>query len=284
MNLQHLYYFQTLADELHYHRASEKLYISQPSLTYAIKELEKELNTKLFVKKGKNIQLTNDGKLFLEHVNLSLKILDDGIELLKQKKEVNVSVLSTVVCKFVPFISYLKTKDPDIHIHFHSEKTELILKGLLDDTYDFGICSEINDERFVSIPIMKEDLILIVNKKHPLSIKEKVSIKDISNENLYFYSKSLTLYKIVLDLLKSNDIHINVLGYLDDETSIGAMVNENMGIAIVANNNGLNSYKNIVKIPIQEEYNTREIFITYKQNKKNKIVRDVINEIINYYN
>ena len=87
MNLQHLYYFQTLADELHYHRASEKLYISQPSLTYAIKELEKELNTKLFVKKGKNIQLTNDGKLFLEHVNLSLKILDDGIELLKQKRK-----------------------------------------------------------------------------------------------------------------------------------------------------------------------------------------------------
>ena len=85
MNLNQLYYFQTLAKCEHYTQASKELFISQPSLTYAMKELEKELGCPLFYKSGRNIKLTDEGKQFLEYVNKSLSTLNEGITLIQSQ-------------------------------------------------------------------------------------------------------------------------------------------------------------------------------------------------------
>ena len=62
MNLFHLRYFMMLAEEQHYTRAAEKLCITQPSLSNAINQLEKELGIRLFEKEGRRIHLTELGK------------------------------------------------------------------------------------------------------------------------------------------------------------------------------------------------------------------------------
>ena len=63
MNLNQLQYFKILAQEEHYTRAAQMLSITQPSLSHAIAQLEEELGTRLFEKKGRNIVLTRYGKL-----------------------------------------------------------------------------------------------------------------------------------------------------------------------------------------------------------------------------
>lgn len=93
MNLNQLYYFQTLAKLEHYTKASEQLYIAQPSLTHAMKELEQELGVTLFIKKGRNIQLSPEGKIFLEYVNQSLETLNIGINELKNHYKDNRSMI-----------------------------------------------------------------------------------------------------------------------------------------------------------------------------------------------
>jgi DNA-binding transcriptional LysR family regulator len=67
MNLNQLQYFKILAQEEHYTRAAQMLSITQPSLSHAIAQLEEELGTRLFEKKGRNIVLTRYGKLFLPY-------------------------------------------------------------------------------------------------------------------------------------------------------------------------------------------------------------------------
>lgn len=64
MNLNQLYYFQKLAELENYTKAASALYISQPSLSYSISNLEKELGTSLFQKRGRNVILSDDGKEF----------------------------------------------------------------------------------------------------------------------------------------------------------------------------------------------------------------------------
>ena len=66
MELLHLKYFTYVAEYLNYTVAAQKLYISQPALSMTIKKLENELNTQLFIKKGRSIQLTDSGQLLLE--------------------------------------------------------------------------------------------------------------------------------------------------------------------------------------------------------------------------
>jgi DNA-binding transcriptional LysR family regulator len=64
MNLKQLQYFRVLAKTEHYTKAAEKLYITQPSLSYSISELEKEFDTQLFEKEGRNVKLTKYGRVF----------------------------------------------------------------------------------------------------------------------------------------------------------------------------------------------------------------------------
>ena len=71
MNLSQLQYFRTLAKEEHYTRAAQILSITQPSLSHAIAQLEQELGTRLFEKKGRNVVLTRYGKRCLPYVEES---------------------------------------------------------------------------------------------------------------------------------------------------------------------------------------------------------------------
>ena len=75
MTLRQLYYFKAIAELEHYTRAAEKLYVSQSSLSHAIQELETELNVEFFVKKGRNVELTKYGNLFLPYVQKSIDTL-----------------------------------------------------------------------------------------------------------------------------------------------------------------------------------------------------------------
>ena len=73
INLQHLVYFSELARTLHYTEAARKLYISQPSLSYAISSLEKELGCTLFVKGSHNLKLSKEGAIFYKYVVKALE-------------------------------------------------------------------------------------------------------------------------------------------------------------------------------------------------------------------
>ena len=84
MTLAQLQYFQALAHILHYTRTAEELHIAQPSLSYSINELEKELGVKLFNKEDRKITLTMYGEQFLPYVESALATINDGTEALRQ--------------------------------------------------------------------------------------------------------------------------------------------------------------------------------------------------------
>ncbi len=83
MTLQEIRYFCVTADVLHYTKAANLLYISQPSLSYALGKLEKELGVRLFEKRGKQVSLTKYGEAFLPYAKRALSELSDGIDRIK---------------------------------------------------------------------------------------------------------------------------------------------------------------------------------------------------------
>lgn len=94
MNLQWLYYFNTIAELEHYTRAAEKLHVSQSNLSHAIKELENELGVQLFERQGRNIKLTKYGEIFQPYVIRTINSLEDGITTLKGYIDPNEGIIS----------------------------------------------------------------------------------------------------------------------------------------------------------------------------------------------
>ena len=94
MTLLQLLYFDTLARVLHYTQAAKELHISQPSLSYAMKELEKNLHVELFTRKNRKMILTPYGQRFLPYVQKALQILDNGKSALAEMTDAAEHVVS----------------------------------------------------------------------------------------------------------------------------------------------------------------------------------------------
>ena len=87
MNFRKLRIFYETAMELNMTKVGKKLYISQPSVSQAIQELEAELDVKLFDRIGKKIKLTNEGEVYLNYVRRILNIYEEGVDKIKSIRE-----------------------------------------------------------------------------------------------------------------------------------------------------------------------------------------------------
>ena len=94
MNLKQLEYFRMIAELEHFTKASEKLLISQSSLSHSIKELEAELGVELFMRQGRNVKLTKYGQMFLPFVEQALDTLGEGCQRLRDYVDPNTGTLN----------------------------------------------------------------------------------------------------------------------------------------------------------------------------------------------
>ena len=200
MNLNQLQYFKILAQEEHYTRAAQMLSITQPSLSHAIAQLEEELGTRLFEKKGRNIVLTRYGKLFLPYVEESLKVLEEGVQRTRElngSKEgiIHLAYIYTMGSNFTPkMVRNFLDAYPDYHIDFHFTvgTTGDILAGLKEDKYDIVFSSYQEGDRIL-FRLYNEEFSCIYEQDYACSriAREHMLVAtpdmDVDLEHLYYY-------------------------------------------------------------------------------------------------
>lgn len=242
MNLYHLRYFVTLAKLEHYTKAAEELCITQPSLSHAISLLEKELGVTLFQKEGRNIVLTKCGKIFLEKVKESLKILDDSVLELKSISNgegyIDLGFLRTLGTNFVPKLTknYIEhNKDKKINFNFYTESTTTdLINSLKEKKYDMIFCSKRENEKTIEfIPVSTQKLVLIVPSDHPLSEYDSVTLEQTIEYPQIVFSEKSGLRAIIDGLFHTIGKKPIVAYEIEEDQVIAGLVSNNFGIAIV---------------------------------------------------
>ncbi|WP_259455600.1 LysR family transcriptional regulator [Bacillus sp. PK3_68] len=164
MELRQLEYFMTLCEELHFTRASEKIGISQPTLSLQIRAIEQELGTPLFDRIGKRIALTEAGAILLKNCKGMFRNLENALHEIEELREyqggtVAVGVLPAELdYRFTPlFIDFYK-RFPNIHLNLSASTVE-ITKQVLDNEVDIGITLLLSqDSRLVSLPFIAKSM------------------------------------------------------------------------------------------------------------------------------
>lgn len=279
MNLSQLYYFRKLAEVQHYTEAAKVLYITQPALSDAIASLEKELGVALFQKKGRNIQLTKYGEEFYEYVHQSLGILEHGIAAVKERSGemggiIDIGCIPTLLGDFLPnVLEHYEARSPMTKFNVYHGMSIDVAKGVASGKYDIGFCSMVeNEPDLVFVPVICQELILIVNDRHPLASRTEVCLQDLKDYRLTTYRDTIPIGKVVRALLKEKGVEA---GYsYDDEISIAGQICTSSKAAIVADTPFLQQFSHLVRLKLTDvPADTRLIYMVYS--RKNFITAPV---------
>lgn len=209
--------FHTVASRLSFTKASEELHISQPAVTKHIKEIEVQLSTKLFDRKGTSIQLTQSGKILFEYAKKIRNIYRDlefEISQINQQHKGKLIIgASTTVAQYIlpeilaKFNAYYK----DIKIELLTGNTEAISALLKEEKIDLGIIEGESQSSYFDYKTFKPDEIVLAAKSdHPLAHKT-LNIKDLYQLNLIFREQGSGTLEFIQNRLKEKDINIHEL-------------------------------------------------------------------------
>lgn len=212
MTLLQLKYFQTLAYILHYTRAADALHIAQPSLSYSIAELEKELGVPLFDRRGRTIRLSKAGKEFLPYVEKALDLIRYGTNTIQREYRKNVShvrigYIYSICTDFIPQVVDVLHKElalPDVKIEYEQLLANAELEKLRNQEINLAFTVHTADD-ITSIPLFYQKIYLAVSPDHPLAKKPQIHTEDFVDEPIILLDKTSNMRALTLNIY--NKVH-----------------------------------------------------------------------------
>jgi hypothetical protein len=258
MTLLQLQYFSVLARALHYTHAAEELHISQPTLSYSINELEKELGTNLFEKRGRNVSLSESGVRFLPYVQKSLALLNEGSEILKQMSDnipmiIRLGYFHSISSSFIPSLVervYEEKQNKEIRFQFTEGTSFDVFNKLKNGELDLIFCAH-RDDWADSVTIMRQPLYLAVPISHRLAQKEFVTLDDFSQEPMVMLDKPSSLRTIMDHIFIRRRIIPNVVFEVRECNAALQYVSLNFGVSVLPEVPGMKT-KRVARLPIKD--------------------------------
>lgn len=209
--------FTTVANRLSFTKAANELSISQPAVTKHIKEIENQLNTKLFNRNGTTIQLTESGKILLvyaEKVRNLYRDLEFGLSQLNKQEKGKLKIgSSTTIAQYIlpeilaKFNSYYRDINIELVIHNSEDISTLLKNGKID----LGIVEGASKSSFFDYEIFKPDEIVLVAKtNHPL-VNRNFKIKDLYDIDLIVREQGSGTQEFIQNQLKKNGVDLKSL-------------------------------------------------------------------------
>lgn len=230
MNLSQLYYFSKLSELEHFSKAAKELYITQPSLSHAIKSLETELGVQLFEREGRRMRLTPFGKEFAIYVKRGLREIDKGVELAQEFNgklggTVNVGAVLTVQGDYLPplFHDFSENYGQEVKLNMFQGFSIPLVEGLENDKYDvvFAAAGE-RKPNLCYEHVLSHELVAVVNKNNPLAQRDSIGIPELSGYNVHTYRLGTPIGEEVNDLL--TEYNLSAKHDCEGEVSLGGII------------------------------------------------------------
>ncbi len=191
MTLTELRYIVTLAQEQHFGRAAEKCFVSQPTLSIAVKKLEEELGVALFERSKTRVKPTplgdnivNQAQLVLEQTSAIKDMATAGKDQLKSPLQVG--AIFTIGPYLLPhFIPELIKRAPEMPLYVEEGFTATLRHRLRNGELDVIIVAlPFTEADVVTQPLYDEPFVVLLNKSHPLAEKKAIEAEDLNGHNI----------------------------------------------------------------------------------------------------
>ena len=273
MTLQQLKYFRVMAQVLHYTRASELLFISQSNLSYSIAELEKELGAPLFVKRGKQTNLTEYGEVFLPFVESALQNIHEGTlhieKMMAPASSIGLGYIYSLSFNFLPQSLDSFCKQPgnsETAFSFFQGLAPIILEKLKQAELDIAFSVEPKDNHIQSFPVYEQELFAVVPNGHRLSGKSSVALDELKGEKFVTINSDSSLRTHVDKVFHAVNIIPDIVFEAAECNAMASFVGAGFGVAIMPEIPALRAY-DVEVIPVSDKELVRHIHLLWVKDR-----------------
>jgi DNA-binding transcriptional LysR family regulator len=287
---RHLEAVITLAEEMHFGRAAERVGLSQSGLSRCIQSAEREANTKLFERDRRSIEITDAGRSYVEHARISLAHGERAIRSARETKDgaghfleigkspdVDPVLVEVLYSIRLPLYS-------DLEISIHSESSSDLARGLMSADLDVALITQ--PERNAKLTMTKlaeTPLHIVLPREHSLAAKSAIKLADLRDERWIIYQQRThpLLYERIIRLMRDEHIHpkhIDRILYPDEAEQL---LMARRGVALLTKASALKlDGKRLVAKPLEEAALCLDEWIAARGDDNSRLVSEFVRAFV----
>lgn len=289
IELRHFIYFLAVAEELHYRKAAEKLFISQPGLSTQIKQMEGILQTQLFIRDKKKVRLTPAGAFLkgevefilnhLEQTKKQLKLIGEG-----HLGEIRIGFLGSAMQNVIPnLLLDLKEKFPFIHTSLEELSNRAQISAILRDKLDLGFVRLSRVPKGLKLkPVFEDTFSLVLPADHVLNEKGFKSINQVATDDFILFSQDYSpqYYDTVLSICEDGGFSPNVSHKSVHAQTVFKLVENKLGIAIVPTALQYGFQMKVKFIELKKIKQRAILSMVWKEDNRNPVLQNCIDLLL----
>lgn len=240
MDLRQLEVIRAIAETGSFTAAGEKLHVSQSAISRQVLLLEEELGEPVFHRVGRRVRITPAGDSLLQLSHRVFQDLQDTIAGISDRQESLKGTLRLVggmtVCLYVfpTLLTEIRRVHPALDLKISAGSTDRCIAQLRAGTADLGMLTlPIDVQDLVSVPVLKEELLLVGDAKHPLARQRKIAAPDLADQPFVLFESGSNTRRVVDELFVKEGIHPRIVMETENVEILKAMVKTGLGITII---------------------------------------------------
>ncbi|MBU2061142.1 MAG: LysR family transcriptional regulator [Bacteroidetes bacterium] len=285
IELRHMRYFLSVAEELHFRKAAEKLFISQPGLSRQIKLLEEELGIILFERHNRKVVLTTVGEYLKTEFTQQLRVIESTLTNAKlihdgKKGELKIGYVGSAMQDVIPnLLLKFEDKNPDILFDLKEIDNQKQIEDLVSLSLDIGFV------RLERVPltleiksILEENFCLVLPKNHPIDKENFENIAQFKEDSFILFDAkySASYYEKVMQIFDDCNFTPIISHNTIHSSSIFKLVENNFGISIVPKSLAKKSGYRIKFIELDTIVQKTKLSIIWNKKNGNPLLKDFL--------
>lgn len=260
MNIKQLRYFLAVAEELNFTRAGAKVNIAQPALSQQIMALEAELGSPLFTREKRKVELTDAGKILIEHAHRVLNAASAAVAAVRATErgataKVTIGAVYSSIYTFLPeTLRHFRSIEPRTEVSVQEMTISQQIAALKEGRIEVGVLrGNFSDREIVTEQLFREKLVLAVPANSSLAADALIDVESLSRMPLLAVARnSVRGYADrVMNIFEQEDINPNIVSEVADMHTSICLVAAEMGTAIVPSMLQLLQPRGVQFVPIQ---------------------------------
>jgi DNA-binding transcriptional LysR family regulator len=239
MELSALETFLAVARTGSFSRAAQSLYRTQPAVSIAVRKLEDAVGQPLLIRGGREVKLTDAGRLLIDSAERMLNLRDQmrqGLDDIRHMRrgQLSLGVNESSIHAILPALARYRGLFPDIHIAVHRTFSRDVPRQVQNYRLDLGIISFLpQDSNLAWVEFFYDELVLVVFPGHRLARRDRVDIRELGQETFIAHIVESPYRGQVIDLFARHHTPLNLTVEMPTIDSIKRLVEMEMGVAIV---------------------------------------------------